>query len=87
VCLAGLRERHLGELEGKTVPEAKLQCPRAWEALQAGSFSERIPVRRSNNTAQLLMTGIDGTKRHQASAASRSESPSEGTATNWSFRV
>jgi broad specificity phosphatase PhoE len=47
VCLAGLRERHLGELEGKTVPEAKLQCPLAWQVLQAGSFSERIPVRHT----------------------------------------
>jgi hypothetical protein len=44
-CSTGLRERHLGELEGKTPNEARLQCPRAWEVLQGGSFSDRIPVR------------------------------------------
>ncbi|KAF6256513.1 histidine phosphatase superfamily [Scenedesmus sp. NREL 46B-D3] len=40
---AGLRERHIGLLQGLSSREAPLQQPRAWAALQSGDCSARIP--------------------------------------------
>lgn len=39
----GLRERHMGVLQGLTYAEAPAQQPLAWVALQSDSSSTRIP--------------------------------------------
>lgn len=39
----GLRERHIGVLQGLTNSEAPLQQPEAWAALQSGNHATRIP--------------------------------------------
>ncbi|KAL6763539.1 phosphoglycerate mutase [Haematococcus lacustris] len=55
---AGLRERHLGELQGLTRQEAAVKCPQAWAALQVdsqrpGTLLEGRDVLRKRVTAEV----------------------------------
>ncbi|GFH28376.1 uncharacterized protein HaLaN_26854 [Haematococcus lacustris] len=55
---AGLRERHLGELQGLTRQEAAVKCPQAWAALlvdsqRPGALLEGRDVLRKRVTAEV----------------------------------